>query len=68
MRAVRTGLHLTQAEFAALMGVSRRTIIRWEQDTHLPNTYRWDPRRNKFFRLWDKYKEWLDHEQQRDAN
>lgn len=59
VRMVRTGLRLTQEDFGRLLGVSRRTIIRWERGQHFPAP--WKSRRRKFFLLWDKHKEWLNY-------
>ncbi len=36
IESVRSALHLTQAQFAARIGVSSRTVIRWERDAHKP--------------------------------
>ncbi len=36
VRAIRTGLGLTQAEFAALFGVSVHTLRNWEQGRRTP--------------------------------
>jgi DNA-binding transcriptional regulator YiaG len=59
VRAVRTGLYLTQEDFAALLGVSRRTVIRWERGEHLPVGTYGRKHRAAFHRLWHRYKEWL---------
>jgi len=64
VRWVRQGLNLSQEAFAAKLHVSRRTIIRWEQDEHLPPT--WHHKKNgrqnrrRFFELWTKYERWLN--------
>ena len=34
IRSLRAKLKLTQVEFAALIGVDRRTVIRWETGKH----------------------------------
>jgi len=34
LRGIRTGLGLSQREFARRIGVSRRTIARWEDGVH----------------------------------
>lgn len=36
VRAIREGMHLSQAEFAALMAVSVRTLQNWEQGHRSP--------------------------------
>lgn len=59
VRWLRQGLNLTQGQFATLMHVSRRTIIRWEQGQHLPPGNHNNTRRMKFFYLWTKYERWL---------
>jgi DNA-binding transcriptional regulator YiaG len=59
VRAVRKGLYLTQEQFATLLHVNRRTVIRWEQGSHLPRKYHNEKRRAAFYRLWAKYREWL---------
>lgn len=61
---MRAGLRLTQDEMARVLGISRRTIIRWEQGQHLPTRDRDRRRRANFYRLWHKYQEWLDYEAQ----
>ncbi len=36
VKAIRESLHLTQREFAALMGISARTLQNWEQGHRAP--------------------------------
>lgn len=68
IHALRLGLHLTQTEFGGLLGVTKRTIIRWEQGQHLPNRQQDDPQRRRFVRLYRRYEEWLNYERDNAGN
>lgn len=37
MEAIRIALRLSQQEFADLLGVTRRSVVRWEQGAHAPH-------------------------------
>lgn len=37
MEAIRLALRLSQQEFANLLGVTRRSVVRWEQGAHAPH-------------------------------
>lgn len=37
MEAIRLALRLSQQEFANLLGVTRRSVVRWEQGSHRPH-------------------------------
>jgi DNA-binding XRE family transcriptional regulator len=51
-------LLLTQAEFAELLGVSRRSIIRWEADECLPILEGRKLVRKRVYKMLHRFKEY----------
>ena len=72
VRMVRKALRLTQEEFGRQLGISRRTVIRWEQGVHLPGNWHSNKNgrhtRRAFYLLWAKYEEWVQHVAARESH
>lgn len=54
IRAIRKRLNLTQKEVGARLGLSTRTVMRWEKGTHFPR-----PGDLELMRTWTAKTKWL---------
>lgn len=55
IKALRAGLGLSQAKFAAALGVATRTVCHWEQGLRQPDGAVW-----KLFRILEKHPGLID--------